>query len=164
MTVLTAAVLLASACGGRRPPLPDVAGSLADVVVRAALADAEAREPVSVQPLLLDSLSFPRLGAAAGGSTFSHDELRRQVGRPFQLVDPGDVLVCARREPCRTVDDAVYLQVWEAERSGDDLEVVVTRVFNVQGLYRMTSSVTHRLVLRAEGGSWRLTRRELLPA
>jgi hypothetical protein len=158
-----ACALLVPACGGRRPPLPDVAGSLADVVVRASFADEQAREPAPVQPLWLDSISFARLGAAAGGGAFGAEELRRQVGRPFQLVDPADVLECPDREPCRTVDDAVYLEVWEAERTGAELELVVNRVFNVQGLYRMTTAVTHRLVLRAEGGGWRLARRERLP-
>jgi hypothetical protein len=157
------AALAVASCGGRRPPLPDIAGSVADVIVRASFADEQAREPAPVQPLLLDSISFVRLGNALGTGAFSHDELQRQIGRPFRLVDRQDVLECPPREPCRTVGDAVYVEIWEAERTGSELELVVSRVFNVQGIHRMTTAVTHRLVLRAEGGAWRLTRRERLP-
>jgi hypothetical protein len=153
-----------SACGGRRPPLPEVTGALADAVVRSALAAEDGSPGPPVQPLQLDSISFARLGAAAGAAPLDHGELERQVARPFVLVDPREVLVCPSREPCRLADDGVYLEIWEAERSGAELELVVTRIQNFQGLYVMTRSVTHRLVLRADGGQWRLVRRELLPA
>jgi hypothetical protein len=159
-----AALPVLAGCGGRRPPLPDVVGAMADVVVRASLAAEDGAPAAPAGPLLLDSISFARLGAAAGGGALALDELRRQVTRSFEFTDPGDVLVCARREPCRVVDDAVYIEVWEAELDGRDLELVVSRVENFQGLYRMTRAVTHRLVLRPEGGAWRLVRRERLPA
>jgi hypothetical protein len=156
-------VLAAAGCGGRRPPLPDVAGPLADAVVQAALAPADGSPAPPVQPLLLDSISFGRLGDAAGTGAFSHAELQAQVRRPFTLVDPAEVLVCPFREPCHVVNDGVYLEVWEAERTGAELEVVVTRVHNVQGLRVLTRHVTHRLRLRSDGAAWRLVRRELIP-
>jgi hypothetical protein len=157
--------LAIGACGGRSAPLPDITDSLAGAVVRAALADDDAREPAAgPQPLVLDSLSFPRLGVAAGGGALSRDELQRQVGRAFELVDPRDVLVCESRQPCHTANNAVYLTIWEAERSGDRIEMVVNRVSNVQGLYLATVSVVHRLVLLSEGGAWRLIERERLPS
>jgi hypothetical protein len=156
--------VLLAACGGRRPPLPDVAGALPDAVLRAALAAEDGTEGTALQPLLLDSVSFARLGEAAGGAAFGPADLQRLIGRPFTAVSPRDVLLCPDREPCRVAGDAVYVEVWEAQRTGNELEVVVTRVSNVRDLYVMTQSVTHRIALRQEGGAWRLVRRERLPA
>jgi hypothetical protein len=172
-------VLALTACGGRRPPLPDVSGPLADVIVRAAfggqsystLSDPtgwsrpdSARAPAGSQPLLLDSLSFTNLGVAAGAAAFSPAELERQVGRSYRLANRRDVLACPDREPCRIVDDGTYIEVWEAEATRDGLDVVVSRVFNVQGLHVMTRAVTHRLSLRRENGAWRLTALNQLPS
>jgi hypothetical protein len=155
--------LTTAACGGRRPPLPDIAGTLPDVVLRAALAPADGTEAPPVQPLLLDSISFARLAAAAGNQPYSLAELAAQVSRPFRPVDPQDVLVCPQRQPCRVVDEGTYVEVWEAERTGGALEVVVTRVTNVEGLYVMTHSATHRIRLEQQAGAWRLIRRDRLP-
>jgi hypothetical protein len=154
-------VLLLAGCG-RRPPLPDVAGPLAWVVVEASFAGEPLPEPVPVG-LLLDSIAFPRLGEAAGTGRLAAAEVRRQLGRAVELVDPLDVLSCPPRQPCRVRDDATYLTIWEAERTRHGIELVVNRVHNVQGLYRMTAAVTHRIEVRPHGGGWRLTRRERLP-
>jgi hypothetical protein len=153
----------ATACGGRRPPLPDIAGPLPDVVVRAALATADGTESPPVQPLLLDSISLARLGEPAGVGAYPPQALAAQVSRPFQAIDPRDALVCPSREPCRVAGDGVYVQVWEARQQGGELEVVVTRIFNVQELYVMAASATHRLRLRPEGAGWRLVRRDRIP-
>jgi hypothetical protein len=155
--------LLVAACGGRRPPLPDVSGALPDAVLRAALSPEDGSAAPAVQPLLLDSVSFARLGEAAGGAAFAQSDLQRLIGRPFTAVSARDVLLCPDREPCRVAADAVYVEVWEAQRTGNELEAVVTRVSNVRDLYVMTHSVTHRIALRQEGGAWRLIRRERLP-
>jgi hypothetical protein len=155
--------LLVAACGGRRTPVPDIGGSLADVVVRAAFADVDTAGASPLQPLLLDSISFSRLGAVAGDGAFTVADLERQVSRPFRLVDRNHVLECPDRQPCRTAGDAVYVEVWEAEQTRAGLEMVVSRVFNIQGLHIMTRSVTHRLTLSREGGAWRLTGIDRLP-
>lgn len=155
--------MVLAGCGGRQPPLPDIAGPLPDVVLRAALAPADGSEAPPVQPLLVDTVSFSRLGAAAGAAPFAPPQLSAAIGRPFTPVHPGAVLLCPSREPCRVVDDGVYVEVWEAERDGGGLDVVVSRVENVQGLHVMTRSTTHRLRLRREASGWRLTARERIP-
>ena len=157
------AVVGVTACTGSRPPLPELAGPLADVVVHAALAVPDADPAPAVQPLLLDSVSFARLGVAAGGSPLGHAELEGQVSRPVTLTDGRSVLTCPDREPCRLAEGGAYLEVWEATMSGAEMDIVVTQVRNVQDLYVMTSSVTYRLVVRQEGGRWRLVRRDRLP-
>jgi hypothetical protein len=157
-------LLLVTACGGRRTPVPDIGGALADVVVRSAFADVDTPGMSALQPLLLDSISFHRLGTVVGDAAFSVAELERHVARPFRLVDRNDVLECPDREPCRTVDNAVYVEIWEAEQTRSGLEMVVSRVFNIQGLHVMTRSVTHRLTLSREAGGWRLTGIERLPS
>jgi hypothetical protein len=156
--------LLVTACGGRRTPVPDIGGALADVVVRAAFADVDTAGPSTLQPLLLDSISFRRLGTVTGDAAFGAAELERHVSRPFRLVDRNDVLECPHREPCRTVGDAVYVEIWEAEQTRTGLEMVVSRVFNIQGLHVMTRSVTHRLTLSREPAGWRLTGIQRLPS
>jgi hypothetical protein len=147
---------------GRRPQLPDVAGPLAWVVVEASFAG-EPLPALVPDRLLLDSIAFPRLGEAAGTGRLDAAELRRQVGRSIELVDPLDVLSCPPRQPCRVAGDATFLTVWDAERTRDGIELVVNRVHNVQGLYRKTTAVTHRIEVRPQGSGWRLTRRERLP-
>jgi hypothetical protein len=144
--------------------VPDIGGALPDVVVRSAFADVDTAGMSALQPLLLDSISFRRLGTVVGDAAFSVAELERHVSRPFRLVDRNDVLECPDREPCRTVDNAVYVEIWEAEQTRTGLEMVVSRVFNIQGLHVMTRSVTHRLTLSREAGGWRLTGIERLPA
>jgi hypothetical protein len=156
--------LLVSACGGRRAPVPDMGGTLADVVVRSAFADVDTAGTSALQPLLLDSISFRRLGTVAGGGVLSSAELERDVTRPFRLVDRNEVLECPEREPCRTVGNAVYVEIWEAEQTRTGLEMVVSRVFNIQGLHVMTRSVAHRLTLSREAGGWRLTGIQRLPS
>jgi hypothetical protein len=155
--------VLFGACGGRRPPLPDIAGSLPDVILRAALAG-DSDGQTTVQPLMLDTASFGRLGVAAGGAPLTPAELQRQVTRPFRAVAPADVLECPIRAPCRLADGGVYVEVWQAEPTSQGLDAVVTRVFNVQDLHVMTRSVTHRLALRRENGVWRLARLDRLPS
>jgi hypothetical protein len=155
------APLLLQACA-RRPPLPDLAGPLAWVVVEASFAG----EPEPVLPtgaLLLDSMAFPRLGEAAGTGVIPPAELQRQLGRAVTLVDPMDVLECPPRQPCYVRGDASYLTIWEAERTRQGMELVVSRVYNVQGLYRRTTAVTHRLEVRPQAGGWRLVARDRLP-
>jgi hypothetical protein len=161
--LLLVTALTVAACGGRRPPLPAVSAPLAGAVLMASLAGADGEQAAPVGPLLIDSISFARLGLAAGADAFSAAELERQIGRPFTLVDPTEVLVCPPREPCRVVNDGVYIEVWEAERSGAELELVVSRVQNVRGLYVLTRAVTHRLAFRPDGAGWRLVRRDQLP-
>jgi hypothetical protein len=156
--------VLVTACGGRRTPVPDIGGSLADVVVRSAFADLDTAGMSALQPLLLDSSSFRRLGTVVGDAAFSVAELERHVSRPFRLVDRNEVLECPDREPCRTVDNAVYVEIWEAEQTRTGLEMVVSRVFNIQGLHVMTRSVAHRLTLSREAGGWRLTDIQRLPS
>jgi hypothetical protein len=163
LTFMVVAVACAVAAGCARRPLPAVHGSLAGVVVDASfageLAGADAR------PLLLDSASFARLGVVSRGTAFTAAELRAQIGRPFEPVDARTVLECPDRMPCHVRGDAGYLEVWHAERRGAAVELVVSRVFNVQGLHRMTRSVTHRMTVAPQpgAGGWRLTARERLP-
>jgi hypothetical protein len=160
---LLAVLLLVTGCGGRRPPLPDIAGTLPDVVLRAALAPTDGQEAPLTQPLLLDSISFARLGAAAGREPFTLAELQAQVSRPFRPVDPQDVLLCPSREPCRVVEGGTYVEVWEARQEGRTMELVVTRVANLQDLYVLTHSATHRIRVQQEAGTWRLVSRDRLP-
>jgi hypothetical protein len=161
---LTVLAVSGAACRGSAPPLPRLEGELVHVVVEAALAgdDGAAAPPVAV--LVLDSLAFPRLGSAARGTPYDPAEIRRQVGRPATLVEPTDVLTCPRRQPCSVRDDAVYLTVWEAVPVPGGLELVVSRTFNVHGMYPLTRSVVHRLRLAGAGnGRWRLTSRQQQP-
>jgi hypothetical protein len=160
--LLLLAVIGLSGCR-RGPPLPQVTGPLADVVVRAAFGHDGAPGP-AIQPLLIDTTSFMRLGFAVNGVPFTQEELLRQITRPVVLVDAADVLSCPERRPCRVVEDGVYVEVWEAERRGDTADIVVGRVFNVQGLYSATQSATHRLTVVRAGAGWRLTRLQRLPS
>jgi hypothetical protein len=151
---------LLAACGGRTP-VPDLSGTLVSVIVAASLEG----EPAAQLPLLLDSVSFSRIGTAARGAPLGATELHAQVGRLVELVDARDVLECPERRPCRLRGDVTYLSVWEAQQlEGGPLEVVVSRVYNVQDLYMLTRSVTHRLRLVPEAGGWRLVGRQRLPA
>jgi hypothetical protein len=53
---------------------------------------------------------------------------------------------------------------WEAVPVPGGLELVVSRTFNVHGMYPLTRSVVHRLRLAGAGnGRWRLTSRQQLP-
>jgi hypothetical protein len=162
---LSATLLLAGVaaglggCGSRGAPLPDLAGPLAWVVVESSLAGEPLPDLAAPAELLLDSVAFPRLGVAAGGAPLARDEVARQVGRPIVLVDPRDVLECPSREPCRVRGDAMYLTVWDAVATPAGMSLVVNRVFNVQGLYRRTTSVTHLLELRRTGTGWQLAAR-----
>jgi hypothetical protein len=163
LLILAWVAALTSGCGRRGPPLPQLSGPLAWVVVEASFAGEPLPELNPAGPLLLDSIAFPRLGDAAGPGRLAAADVQRQLGRPAELVDPRDVLECPPREPCRVRGDAVYITVWGAERTRNGLELVVSRVYNVQGLYRMTTSVTHRLELRPVGGGWQLAARTRLP-
>jgi hypothetical protein len=156
--VLAAAALLAGCRSAT--PVPDLAGPLAGVVVRAAF---EEPGDAVAGPLMLDSVSFARLGLAVGAAPFAESELRSQVERPFVLVDARDVLVCPERQPCRVADDGTYLEIWEAERTGNAAELVVTRVQNVRGLHVLTRAVTHRMTVAEVQGGWRLVRLKRLP-
>ncbi|HSJ07890.1 MAG TPA: hypothetical protein VK936_14400 [Longimicrobiales bacterium] len=161
---LAAGAILAG-CAGRSTPLPDIGGGdLLHIVVEAALAgvpDPAARDGGS---LLLDSLSVPRLGVAAGGDAFSGNEVARQVRRPVTLVDPADVLECPSRQPCRVRGDAVYVTIWEAERTIDGVSAVVARTYNIQGLHPMTRSAVHRIRVVRDGAGWRLAAFEAVPS
>lgn len=151
---------LAAGCR-RGPPVPQLSGALAAVVVAAAFEGGDAG--VATGPLMLDAESFTRLGHAVRGEPFTAAELRAQVDRPFELVDRRAVLACPERRPCHVVDDGAYVEVWEAERRGASAELVVSRVQNVQGLYPLTRHITHRLTVAEVPGGWRLTRLERLP-
>jgi hypothetical protein len=151
-------------CAGRRPPLPELYGPLADVVVGAAVAGADGTLAHVDRPLLLDTLSFGRLGSALGETAWSADELRRQVRLDFVPVAATDVLLCPDRRPCRLRAGGSYVEVWSAEAVAGGLEVTVTLVQNRQDLFVMTTSTTHRLVLRRDPAGWRLAERERLPA
>jgi hypothetical protein len=145
------------------PALPQLAGPLAWVVVEASFAG-EALPDISPAPaLLFDSIAFPRLGDAAGTTRIGADELQRQLGRPIRYVDPMDVLECPSRQPCRVRDDGMYITVWDAERTRSGIELVVSRTYNVQGLHRKTTSVTHRIEVQRSGDAWRLTQRARVP-
>jgi hypothetical protein len=160
-----ALLLLAAGCSARQPPPPDLAGPLAAVVIEAALAGEPAAGggPANPHTLLLDSVSFLRLGMPSAGAAMDATELRRQVARPFVLVDQRDVLTCPPREPCRVRDDAIYVEIWEAERTVRGLDVVVSMVYNVRGIHVMTRSATYRLVLAPQRAGWRLAAWERLP-
>jgi hypothetical protein len=149
---------LSLACG-RREPVPDVGGSLVGAIIAASLAGEEGPSA----PLLLDSVSFGRVGLVARGTAFGGAELRAQAVHPIELVDATEVLECLPREPCRVRGDASYIEIWEVERDGAGLELVVSRVYNVRGLHVMTRAVTHRLRLAPEAGGWRLKARDRLP-
>jgi hypothetical protein len=143
---------LVGACS-RGAPVPDLAGSLADVIVHAGLHDAAA----VAGPVQLDSLAFGRLGVAAGGEAYTSDELRRQIRRDVVMVHSDDVLECPSREPCRLRDGGTFLTVWDAVLTDDVLSVVVSRARNSDRLYTMTRHATFRLELRGGAGAWRLT-------
>jgi hypothetical protein len=160
--VLLLAATVLSGCR-RGPPLPQLTGPLADVIVRAAFGHDGGPDP-AVQPLLIDTTSFMRLGFAVHGTPFTQEELLRQIARPVVLVDAADVLVCPERRPCLVVDDGVYIEVWEAERRGDTAELVVSRVFNVIGLYPASQADRHRVTVVRAGAGWRLTRLQRLPS
>jgi hypothetical protein len=163
VSVAAFSAVMALASCGRSVPLPEVAGSLAWVVVEASFAGEPLPGAGAGSPLILvDSIAFPRLGEAAGGDRTGFDELQRQIGRPIEPVDPMDVLECPSRAPCLVRGDATYITIWDAERTRTGLEMVVNRTYNVQGLYRKTTSITHRIELRGAGGAWRLTRRDRL--
>jgi hypothetical protein len=164
-TAALGAAAILSACAGRSRPLPDVGvGGLVHVVVEAALAGSPDPAARVGGPLLLDSTSVPRLGAAAGGDAFSGDEVGRQLRRPAVLTDPASVLECHSRQPCRVRADGVYITVWEAERTADGVAAVVARTYNIQGLHRMTRSAVHRIRVVRDGAGWRLTALEVVPS
>jgi hypothetical protein len=160
LTPVLACVLVPSLACGRREPVPDVSGSLVATIIAASLTGEEG----PAAPLLLDSVSFGRVGLVARGTALGAAELRAQAVHPIELVDAANVLECPARQPCRVRDDASYVEIWEAERDGAALEVVVSRVYNVRGLHVMTRAVTHRLRLAPEAGGWRLTARDRLPS
>ncbi|CAN5824803.1 hypothetical protein BH23GEM9_BH23GEM9_24740 [soil metagenome] len=155
-TVTALAILMGPACS-RRAPLPDLAGSLVEVIVEAV------HEAGVSSPLLLDSTSFTRVGVVAASAPFTETELRAQFAHPFQLVDAANVLECPEGRPCRVRGNATYVEIWEAETDAGALQLVVSRVFNVEGLYTLTRSSTYRLTIAAATGGWRLTARERLP-
>jgi hypothetical protein len=160
LLLLGCAGALLAGCGGRRPPLPAISGALPAAIIEASLAG---EDGPAAGPLLIDSIAFGRLGVLLGGSAWSAADLVNQLGRQATLADPMDVLECPRREPCRLREDGSFITVWDAVRTGDDLELVVSRTYNVERLYTMTTAVTHRLRLLREAGGWRLTSRERLP-
>jgi hypothetical protein len=162
LAVLAAIWLAVPACQGA-PPLPHLDGPLAWVVVEASFAGEPPPGITPSPPLLLDSIAFPRLGEAAGTGRLGLDQLQRQLDRPIRYVDPTAVLECPSRQPCRVRGDGMYITVWGAERTRAGIELVVSRTYNVQGLYRKTTSVTHRIVVRGAADAWRLTRRDRLP-
>jgi hypothetical protein len=163
LAVLAAITLSVAACARSGSALPQLAGPLAWVVVEASFAGESIPEISPAPGLLLDSIAFPRLGEAAGTARFGLGELQRQLDRPIQAVDPMDVLECPPRQPCRVRGDGMYITLWDAQRTRTGIELVVSRTYNVQGLYRKTASVTHRVEVRGAGDAWRLTRRERLP-
>lgn len=164
MAVAAIAIAAVAACSRRAPPLPRLDGELIHVVVAASLAPDHGSAAPPVAPLILDSLSFSRLGTVAGREPFDATEISRQLARPAVLVDPADVLLCPQRQPCRVRDDATYITIWEAERIAGGIDLVVSRTFNVQGLQPLTRSVVHRLRLADRGNGWQLTGRWLLPS
>jgi hypothetical protein len=149
--IVLVATATASGCAGRRPPLPQIEGRGGDVVIRSSFEAAPG--PERSGELLIDSVAFGRLLLLMGEGTAP-----AAAGR---LVDPRDVLECPDREPCRVRGDATFLTVWDALlRDDGSLSVVVSRAWNVQGLYAMTRHVTHRLELRRGPAGWRLNARE----
>ena len=152
---LLLAATCSSSCGLRGPAVPRVTGSLVDVIVESSFTGEEAPEQPGA--LVLDSVAFGQLARLAGTA-------RTAPTRAHAFIDPTGVLECPPREPCRVRNDAVFLTVWDAERLPDgQLEVVVSRTHNIRRLYVMTTSVTHELRLRPDGGAWRLVRRTRLP-
>lgn len=146
--------LLLSACGLRGPRVPEVTGTLADVLIEASFVGEPA--PEMNGPLLMDSIAFMQLAELTGASM--------QPQRSAAMVDPAGVLLCPARQPCRMRDNAVYLTVWDAQLHEDGhLDVTLSRTYNIRRLYVMTETVTHQLRLRREGGTWRLTERGRLP-
>lgn len=143
------------ACSGRSRA-PELQGELGDVLIQASFAG-EPALPLVRGPLLLDSVSFGRLATLVGESV-------TPTARDVAMVDAGTILECPSRAPCHLIGDRVYMSVWDASAGGDSLTLVVSRTYNVQGLYRMTESVVHRLALERTGAVWRLVRRERLPS
>lgn len=150
------ALTVPAGCGlWSRGGVPEVAGPATHVVLEASLAGAREGVPRSGEPLLLDSVPFTRLRLLMDG-----EGGLPQLERSTDLVDGHRLLDCPPRRPCRLLRDGVFMTIWGAELTGDRLELVVSRTFNVQGLYVRTRSVTHRITLiRERPGQWRLTSR-----
>ncbi|CAN5690139.1 hypothetical protein BH23GEM10_BH23GEM10_02170 [soil metagenome] len=148
-----AVAVFAAACGSRGAPVPDLTGDASEVITLAAL---DGGGEATTQPLMLDSISFGRLGTLIGNAPFTAAELDSRVRRDVLLVDPEDVLECPSREPCRLRAGSTYVTLWDAALAGDILSVTVSRVRNVERLYTMTEHQTRLLQLRRTGTGWRL--------
>ena len=149
-----AAFLVVTACGGQSRP-PQLTGELGDVVVQASFAGEPA--PASFNgPLMLDSISFGRLAMITQQAVVGSD-------RPVEMVDPRDVLECPDQAPCHVRGDRMFMSVWDAVAADDTLAMVVSRTYNVERLYTMTTSVIHRMKFQRVPGGWRLTERRRLP-
>lgn len=153
----TSAVLaiLVVGCASSGRSVPDLSGDGVDVIIEAALADAAVPGP-----LMLDSISFGRLGTLIGDAPFTAAGMDSRVRRDVVMVDPENVLECPSRRPCRLRDGGTYVTLWDAALDGDVLSVTVSRVRNVERLYTMTEHETRLLQLRRTGTGWRLIARE----